>query len=36
MPNARKHYPAQQKIAILRRHLIEKVPVSVLCDEYNI
>ena len=24
----RKHYTAQEKIVILRRHLVEKVPVS--------
>jgi len=36
MTRARKHYPAQEKVAILRRHLIEKVPISDLCDEYRI
>ena len=29
----RKQYTAQEKVAILRRHLVEKVPVSQLCDE---
>jgi len=26
----------EQKVAILRRHLVDKVPVSDLCDEYKI
>ena len=29
----RKHYTAQEKVAILRRHLVDKEPVSKLCDE---
>lgn len=29
----RKHYSPAEKVALLRRHLIEKVPVSDLCDE---
>jgi len=32
----RKHYTAQEKIAILRRHLLEKVPVSDLCEQYQL
>jgi transposase-like protein len=32
----RKHLAAEQKVAILRRHLLEKIPVSDLCDEYGI
>ena len=32
----RKHYTAQEKVAIVRRHLIEKVPVSDLCEEYQL
>ncbi len=32
----RKHYTAQEKIAILRRHLVEKVPVSDLCEQYQL
>ena len=27
---------AQDKVAILRRHLLDKVPVSDLCDEHQI
>jgi transposase len=26
----------EEKVSILRRHLLEKVPVSELCDEYGI
>ena len=31
-----KHYSAVEKVAILRRHLIERVPVSDLRDQYRI
>jgi transposase len=36
MTSSRKHYTAEQKIAILRRHLLEHVAVSDVCDEYGI
>ena len=32
----RKQFTAEGKVAIIRRHLIEKVPVSDLCDEFDI
>jgi transposase len=32
----RKHHPAEEKVAILRRHFLEKVPVSELCEETGI
>ena len=32
----RRHFTAEQKSEILRRHLGDKVPVSDLCDEYGI
>jgi transposase-like protein len=32
----RKHVNADQKVAILKRYLVEKTPVSDLCDEYGI
>ena len=32
----RKHYSPEQKVAIVRRHLLENVPVSDLCDEFDI
>jgi transposase len=36
MRKSRKNYTPVQKVAILRRHLLEKVPVSDLCDEYQL
>ena len=36
MSTKRKHYSAQEKVAILRLHLLEKKPVSDLCDQYGI
>jgi transposase len=36
MTDTRKHLTAEQKIAILRRHLLEQIPVSDLCDECGI
>jgi len=32
----RKNFTPEQKVAIVRRHLLEKVPVSDLCDELGI
>ena len=32
----RKHLTPEQKVAIVRRHLLEQVPVSDLCDEHGI
>jgi transposase len=32
----RRHFSPQEKVAILRRHLLENVPVSQLCDEHGI
>ncbi len=32
----RKYLTAEQKVAIVRRHLLEDVPVSDLCDEFGI
>ena len=32
----RKQLTPEQKVAMVRRHLIENVPVSDLCDEYGI
>jgi len=29
-----KNYTPVEKVAILRRHLIDRVPVSDLCDEH--
>ncbi len=36
MRNPRKHFAAVEKVAILRRYLLERVPVSDLCDQYHI
>lgn len=33
---ARRSYTPEQKAAILRRHLVDKVPISDLCDEYQL
>lgn len=32
----RKHFTPEEKVAIIRRHLLENVPISDLCDEYGI
>jgi transposase len=32
----RRVFPDQEKVAILKRHLLDKIPVSNLCDEYQI
>ncbi len=36
MRKARKQYTADEKVAILRRHLIDRVAISDLCDEYDL
>ena len=33
---SRKAYTAEEKVIILRRHLIDRLPVSDLCDEYQL
>ncbi len=33
MKKQRKHYTPEEKVAILRRHLVEGVPISDLCDQ---
>jgi transposase len=32
----RRHLSPEEKVALLRRHLLEKVPISNLCDEHGI
>ena len=32
----RRHFSPEQKMTILRRHLLDHVPVSDLCDEFGI
>ena len=36
MTQKRKHYSGPEKVAILRLHLLEKQPISDLCDRYGI
>ena len=36
MNKARKHHTAAEKVAIIRQHLVEKVSVSDLCDQYHL
>jgi transposase len=36
MRKQRKHYAPEEKVAILRRHLLEKEPISKLCDEMGL
>ena len=33
---SRPSFTTEQKVAILRRHLVDKVPVSDLCEEYKL
>ena len=36
MTRQRRHFSGPEKVAALKRHLVEKVPVSDLCDELGI
>lgn len=36
MKRARRNFTGQEKVAILRRHLVEKVAVSELCEELGL
>jgi transposase len=36
MSKKRKYPAAEEKAIILKRHLVEKVPISDLCDEYGL
>ena len=36
MKKPRKHNTGEEKVAILRRHLLEKEPISKLCDEVGL
>lgn len=36
MTKQRKHFTPEEKVSILRRHLLEKVPVSSVCEEAGI
>src|SRR6516225_4151738 len=36
MKKQRKHYTPEEKVVVLRRHLLEKEPISKLCDELGL
>jgi transposase len=36
MKKQRKQYTPEEKVAILRRHLVDGVPISELCDELGL
>lgn len=36
MAKSRRHFSAQEKAAIVKRHLVDRIPVSDLCDEYGL
>src|ERR1700719_908814 len=36
MSKPRRHFAGTEKVAILKRHLIDKVPISDLCDELDV
>jgi transposase len=36
MNSERRHFSPQEKIAILKRHLLEGTPVSTICDQLGI
>ena len=36
MTTQRRHFSGPEKVAALKRHLVEKVPVSDLCDELDL
>ena len=36
MKKTRKHYTPNEKVAVLRRHLLNQEPISKLCDELGL
>jgi transposase-like protein len=36
MRKKRHNYTPEEKVAILKRYLVERIPVSDLCDEYHL
>ncbi len=36
MKKKRRNYTPEEKVVILKRHLIDKIPVSDICDQYNL
>jgi transposase-like protein len=35
-PRTRRHFSPEQKADLLRRHLVDKVPISELCNEHSL
>ena len=36
MPRERRNFTGAEKLAILREHLIEKIPISEVCDKHGV
>jgi transposase-like protein len=36
MTRERRHFPPETKVALLREHFLDRVPVSDLCEKYGI
>ncbi len=36
MEKKRKHFTPTQKVQMIKKHLVDRIPLSDLCDEYNI
>jgi transposase len=36
MNKTRRHFQDHEKVAIIKRHLLDKVPISQLCDELDL
>jgi transposase len=36
MSKHRKHYTPEEKVSMIRRHMVEKIPVSDLCQEQKL
>jgi transposase len=36
MKKKRKKYTPEQKVTIIKKHLLDKIPLSDLCDEYDL
>ena len=36
MAKQRRHFDGPQKVAILKQHLVDKVPISDLCDQHAV
>lgn len=36
MSKKRKNYTPEEKVSILKKHLVENIPVSDLCDQYGL